>query len=210
MRTTLIMPLALLTLAAACGGGSDTAEGAADARAAAEARGEEDPSLPTERTELRPTSWSGESAVEGLAWISTSTDREDKGISLVAELRGLGTDESYAWALHRGACSEPDDRALWLGYGAVADADASAPGDVAERRAGLGDAALTFTPAADGTAAKTVYVPVDGEVSVEALRTQPHSLRVHPNVRGDDPGPSVACAPLPLPGHGGSAAGERR
>lgn len=208
MRTTLIMPLAFLTLAAACGGDSDT-ERAADARAAAEAR-PEDPSLPTEQSEFQPTSWGGESAVEGLAWISTATDREDNGISLVAELRGLGTDESYAWALHRGPCSEPDDRALWLGYGAVADADASAPEEMLERREGLGDAVLTFTPAADGTAAKTVYVPVDGEVNQEALRSGRYTLRVHPNVEGEDPGPSVACAPLPLTGEGVSQEGRRR
>lgn len=208
MRTTLIMPLALLTLAGACGGDSDTAERAADARAAAEAR-PEDPSLPTEQSEFRPTSWGGEADVTGLAWMSTATDREEEGISLVAELRGLGTQESYAWALHRGPCSQPDDRALWLGYGAVADSDGSAPEDVLERRDGLGDAVLTFTPAADGTAAKTVYVPVDGEVSQEALRSGRFTLRVHPNVEGDDPGPSVACAPLPLTGEGASEEGRR-
>lgn len=206
MRTTLIMPLAFLTLAAACGGDSGT-ERAADARAAAEARPEE-PSLPTEQSEFQPTSWGGQGAVTGLAWMSTATDREDKGISLVAELRGLGTDESYAWALHRGPCSEPDDRALWLGYGAVADTDGTAPEDVADRRDGLGDAALTFTPAADGTAAKTVFVPVDGEVSLDALAAERYTLRVHPNVEGEDPGASVACAPLPLPNDGGSG-GER-
>lgn len=206
MRTTLIVPLALLTLAAACGGDSDT-ERAADARAAAEAR-PEDPSLPTEQSEFQPTSWGGESAIGGLAWMSTATAREDKGISLVAELRGLGTAESYAWALHSGPCSQPDDRALWLGYGAVADADASAPEDMLERRDGLGDAVLTFTPAADGTAAKTVYVPVDGEVTREALRSGRYTLRVHPNREGEDPGASVACAPLPLPNEGD--AGDHR
>lgn len=209
MRTTPIIPLAILTLAAACGGDSETTERAADARAAAAARPEE-PSLPTEQSEFRPTSWGGESAVEGLAWISTATDREDRGISVVAELRGLGTDASYAWALHRGPCSEPDDRALWLGYGAVADADGSAPEEMLERRDGLGDAVLTFTPAADGTAAKTVYVPVDDEVTQEALSSGRYTLRVHPNVQGEDPGPSVACAPLPLRGEGASQEGRRR
>lgn len=210
MRITLIMPLALLTLAAGCGGDSDTTERAADARAAAEAQGPEDPGLPTEQTEFRPTSWGGEPTVEGLAWVSTATDREQEGISLVAELRGLGTAASYAWALHRGTCSDPDERALWLGYGAVADSEGSAPEDVAERRDGLGEAALTFTAAGDGTAANTVFVPVDGDVTLEALKAGRYSLRVHPNVEGDDPGPSVACAPLPAPADGGSGAGERR
>ena len=200
MRTTLIMPLAFLTLAAACGGDSDV-EGAADARAAAEARPEE-PSLPTEQSEFGPTPWGGDADITGLAWMSTALDREEEGISLVAELRGLGTNDSYAWALHRGPCSEADDRALWLGYGAVADEDASAPEEMLERRDGLGDAVLTFTPAADGTAAKTVYVPVNGEVTEEALRSGRYTLRVHPNVEGEDPGPSVACAPLPLTGEG--------
>ena len=209
MRTTLIT-LGLLTLAAACGGDSDTTERAADARAAAEAQGPEDPGLPTEQTEFRPTSWGGEPAVEGLAWISTATDREDEGISLVAELRGLGAAASYAWALHRGTCSDPDERALGLGYGAVADAEGSAPDDVPERGDRLGDAALTFTPAADGTAANTVFVPVGGDVTLEALGARRYTLRVHPNVVGDDPGPSVACAPLPAPADGGSEAGERR
>lgn len=196
-------PVPTLTLFAllvvACGGDADPDARAPQGTPAAETGPvPEQPGLPMDSTSFRETSWgqlAGE-GVEGRLWVSTAPTIDQAGMSLTAQLEGLSPDNAYSWALHRGDCSQPDDRVAGLGYGAVADVEGRGPEEV-NGGGPVGEMPLTFTPLPDGTAEEIVFVPLGDEITRAELERAPHSVRLHPNVRGEDPGASVACAPLP-------------
>ena len=197
MRTAL--PLALVA-AIACGGGDTDAGDEAAIPAGESGAIDENPGLPTESSDFRATAWADDpdaARVAGQLWVSGSVG-EEEGISLVAQLEGLPTDRAYAWALHRGTCADADDVALTLGYGSVADA--TGRGDEVENAGGPvgeGEAPLVFNPQQDGTAEETVFVPLGAELTRAGLESEPYSLRLHPDVDGDEPGRSIACARIP-------------
>ena len=199
-----MLSLALLALAAGCAGGDDVdpADRADDAPPAAETGAVgEDPGLPTETTDFRATSWSEQSAsgIGGRLWVSTAETVAEDGFSLIAQVEGL-PEGSYSWGLHRGACSAPDDLVFGLGYGSIADAEGRGE-DVANGGGPLGEMPRVFRPLGDGSAENSVFVPLGDDLTRAALAGAEHSIRLHPNVEGDDPGRSTACAPLPpLPG----------
>lgn len=194
-------PLALLGLVAlACGGDQPDIGGQAQEGSPAATRGDtvaEDPGLPTDATEFRPTPSASSAAagIGGRLWISTAATVEEDGFSLIAQLRGL-PEGAYSWAIHRGDCSAPDHRVLGLGYGTVAEVEGRGP-DVANGGGPLGEMRRTFTPRGDGTAEETIFVPLDEELTRAALEAAPHGVRLHPNVEGADPGAAIACAPIP-------------
>ena len=200
MRLT--APLAFLAFAAvACGGEDvDPADQPTEQPAASEVTPvEENPGLPTEAVEFGPTPWSqglGTQRIGGRMWVSTASTVEQEGFSIVTQLRGLPTAHAYSWAVHRGDCTARDDRVLGLGYGTVATAN-DRGAEVANGGGPLGEMRLTFAPQEDGTAEETVFVPLDQELTRAQLESGLYSVRLHPNVEGEDPGPSMACAPVP-------------
>lgn len=186
----------LACAALACGGDTDAGAAEEAAPGAESAPVAEDPGLPTDATEFRPTGGQpGPGGIDGRLWISTASTVEADGFTLLADLENLPTERAYSWALHRGGCEAPDQPVLPLGFGTTAGTDRGA--EVANGGGPLGEMRLTFKPRPDGSASETVFVPVGGELSRQALEAHVHSVRLHPNVEGEDPGPSVACAPVP-------------
>ena len=201
MRSTVPLALTILT-ALACGGGEDVDPGEqadiGSGPAAGTAPVGEDPGLPTTTTDFRGTSWStepGASRIGGQLWVSTATTVEEEGFSLIAAVDSL-PEGSYSWALHRGDCTAQDQPLFDLGYGS----NAGTGGSVTEIREGQGEAREApriFRSAAGGRAEHTVFVPLGEELTAAEVAGSTHSVRLHPNVSGDDPGPSIACAPIP-------------
>lgn len=203
MRRTALAPLLALA-ALACGGGDAGPGEAADVDTTPGAEAgpvAEDPGLPTGATGFRPTPGSAAGAGEGAGIgghlrVSGASTGDADGVSLIAQLRNLPASRSYSWAIHRGGCTAPDDLLFGLGWGAVADAEGQGEA-VANGGGPLGEMRLTFTPEPDGRAEETVFVPFDGGFTRAALDAGRHSLRIHTDVEGEDPGRSVACAPVP-------------
>ena len=198
-----ITTLALLTFTAACAGGEDVDAGdqTTDGSFPAAETGPvgDNPGLPTEEAEFQATSWGGAGDVGGRLWVSTATSVEEDGVSLVAQVENL-PQGSYSWALHRGECTARDDLLMGLGYGAVADQRGRGE-DVANGGGPLGEMPRVFRPFEDGSAEQTVFVPLEEGLAAGELQSSPHSVRIHPNVDGEDPGASIACAPIPaVPG----------
>lgn len=195
-----VRPGALALIAAlaavACGGGEPEADPdatAGEVPAAPESRppGAE-PGLPMDSVGFEPAA----AAVDGLTgtlWISTSRPQEQDGLSLIAQLEGVPTQQAYSWAIHRGACGEPDDVVMPLGYGTEAD------GDEGRSVTGgpLGETRAAFEPSADGGLQETVWVPLNGVLSRADIEGTPHSLRIHPDAGDGELEPAVACAPIP-------------
>lgn len=183
-----ISTLAMLALAAACGGDDTAAREPAD-RAVAEGPIGEDPGLPTDTSQFAPRGDAGPD-LEGTLWVSRSRPTHEHGISLIAELRGVPP-RAYGWAVHRGGCDAPENLALALGWGTEAAIGRSVKGGP------LGEMKPAFEPSPDGEVAETVWVPFQDGLDRARLEAEPHSLRIHPEPGDDRVHPSVACAPLP-------------